>query len=123
MLTITSDVTTAEAYDSKLSVKELALVVRKEGSLVETGVFELYQNSPNPFAKETNISFRLPESGAAKLTIYDVTGKVLRVYDVQGAKGLNTIKILKSELNGNGVLYYQLDSQSHTATKQMLVID
>ena len=123
LVTITSDVTTAEAYDSKLSVKELALAVRKDGSLVETGVFELYQNSPNPFAKETNISFRLPESGAAKLTIYDVTGKVLRVYDVQGAKGLNTIKILKSELNGNGVLYYQLDSQSHTATKQMLVID
>ncbi|MGB5026353.1 MAG: T9SS type A sorting domain-containing protein [Saprospiraceae bacterium] len=123
LVTITSDVTTAEAYDSKLSLKELALAVRKEGSLVETGVFELYQNSPNPFAKETNISFRLPESGAAKLTIYDVTGKVLRFYDVQGLKGLNTIKILKSELNGNGVLYYQLDSQSHTATKQMLVID
>ena len=123
LLTITSDVTTAEAYDSKLSVKELAMLVRKEGSLVETGVFELYQNSPNPFAKETNISFRLPESGNAKLTIYDVTGKILRIYDVNGVKGLNTIKISKSELNGNGILYYQLDSQSHTATKQMLVID
>lgn len=52
LLTITSDVTTAEAYDSKLSVKELALVVRKEGSLVETGVFELYQNSPTHLQKK-----------------------------------------------------------------------
>jgi len=36
---------------------------------------------------------------------------------------LNTQKIEKSELNGGGVLYYQLDAANHTATKRMVVVE
>ncbi|MBK6858786.1 MAG: hypothetical protein IPG95_00615 [Saprospiraceae bacterium] len=54
--------------------------------MVESGVFELYQNSRNPFAKETVISYRLPQAGATKLSIYDVTGKVLRECELNGVK-------------------------------------
>ncbi|MBX7162873.1 MAG: T9SS type A sorting domain-containing protein, partial [Saprospiraceae bacterium] len=79
--------------------------------------------NPNPFNKETVVSYRLPEAGAVKLSIYDVTGKVIRVYEIQGQKGLNTQKIEKSELNGGGVLYYQLDAANHTATKRMVVVE
>ncbi|MBL0260836.1 MAG: T9SS type A sorting domain-containing protein [Saprospiraceae bacterium] len=57
------------------------------------------------------------------MSIYDVTGKVIRVYEIQGQKGLNTQKIEKSELNGGGVLYYQLDAANHTATKRMVVVE
>lgn len=122
-IAITSDITTAEAYDAQLNTKDISLGVRTEKGVVESGIFELYQNSPNPFAKETVISYRLPEAGAAKLSIYDVTGKVLRVYEFSGTKGLNTVKIQKSELNAAGVLYYQLDAVNHTATKRMVVIE
>jgi hypothetical protein len=52
--------------------------------------------------------------------MYDVTGKVLRVYEIEGLKGLNTKVINKSELNGNGVIYYQLDAANYTATKRMI---
>ncbi|MBK7359443.1 MAG: HYR domain-containing protein [Saprospiraceae bacterium] len=123
LLAITSDVTTAEAYDAQLSIKDISLGVRTEKGVVESGVFELYQNSPNPFAKETVISYRLPQAGAAKLSIYDVTGKVLRVFELNGVKGMNTVKVQKSELNATGVLYYQLDAADHTATKRMVVIE
>ena len=123
LLAITSDVTTAEAYDAQLSSKDISLGVRTEKGVVESGVFELYQNSPNPFAKETVISYRLPQAGAAKLSIYDVTGKVLRVFELNGVKGMNTVKVQKSELNATGVLYYQLDAADHTATKRMVVIE
>ncbi|MBK8955134.1 MAG: T9SS type A sorting domain-containing protein [Saprospiraceae bacterium] len=123
LLAITSDVTSAEAYDASLNIRDVNLGVRTERGVVESGVFELYQNSPNPFVKETVISYRLPEAGAVKLTIYDVTGKVLRVYETQGAKGLNTMKVQKSDLNTGGVLYYQLDALNHTATKRMVIIE
>ncbi|MBP8725908.1 MAG: T9SS type A sorting domain-containing protein, partial [Saprospiraceae bacterium] len=123
MLAITSDVTAAEAYDAGLNAKDVDLGVRTERGVQESGVFELYQNTPNPFAKETVISYRLPEAGAVKLSIYDVTGKVLRVYDAQGVKGLNTIKVQRTDFNAGGVLYYQLDAANHTATRRMVVID
>ncbi|MBK9221390.1 MAG: HYR domain-containing protein [Saprospiraceae bacterium] len=123
LIAITGDVTAAEAYDAQLNTKDISLGVRTERGVVESGIFELYQNTPNPFAKETTISYRLPEAGNAKLSIYDVTGKVLRVYELTGVKGLNTVKVQKAELNAGGVLYYQLDAADHTATKRMVVMD
>ncbi|MCC7027462.1 MAG: HYR domain-containing protein, partial [Saprospiraceae bacterium] len=123
MITITSDVTHAEAYDQLDQLKDVKLVVRTDEGIVETGIFELYQNEPNPFRTESVIGYRLPEAAAVKLTIYDVAGKVVRVYELQGQKGLNQFKILKSELSTSSVLYYQLDAADHTATKRMLLVD
>ncbi|MEP7196438.1 MAG: HYR domain-containing protein [Saprospiraceae bacterium] len=119
---INSDVTAAEAYVAS-EVASVKLGVRTDRGVVTSEVFELYQNEPNPFNKSTVISYRLPEAGAVKLTIYDVTGKVVRVYDVKGQKGLNTYNVNKSDLNASGVLYYQLDAANNTATKRMVIIE
>ncbi len=119
LMTINSNVTLAEAYNSTLDIKDVDLGVRTDKGVVETGVFELYQNAPNPFDKETVISFRLPSAAPALLTIYDVTGKVVRVYEINGVKGINNVTITKDEIETSGVLYYQLDSNDHTATKRM----
>jgi len=123
LIGITSDITAAEAYDEDVNVRDVTLGIRNDNGVAETGVFELYQNSPNPFAKESEIRFRLPEAGLAKLSIYNVTGKVIRVFDLQGSKGMNTIKLQKSDLGVSGVLYYQLDANNHSATKRMVIIE
>lgn len=123
MFAITSDVTKAEAYDNLEQVKEVRLGVRTQREIAETGLFELYQNEPNPFHKDCIIKYRLPETSVVKLTIYDVTGKVIRIYELQGQKGMNSIKLLQQDLNATGVLYYQLDASNHTATKRMVVIE
>ena len=122
-IAINSEVTTAEAYDVSLNAKNVKLSARTNTGVVETAVFELFQNEPNPFNKQTVVSFNLPTAAAATLTMYDVTGKVLRVYEIEGVKGVNTKVINKSDLNGNGVIYYQLDAANFTATKRMVVID
>ncbi|MBK9729081.1 MAG: HYR domain-containing protein [Saprospiraceae bacterium] len=119
LIAITSDLTTAEAYNASLDIKGVDLGVRTDNGVVESGVFELYQNTPNPFETETVVSFRLPTASPALLTIYDVTGKVVRVYEINGVKGLNSITIGKDDIETSGVLYYQLDGADHTATKRM----
>ncbi len=119
---VTSDITKAEAY--RLSdILDVNLKVRRNGEVAESGIFELYQNEPNPFAKQTLVSFRLPQAGEAKLTIYDVTGKVLRVYHLEGIKGLNSFQINKADINASGILYYQLDAANNTATKKMIIVE
>jgi len=123
MMAINSNITSAQAYDEKDNLLEPVMGVRTDRGIVESGVFELYQNEPNPFSKETVVSYRLPESGAVKLTVYDVTGKVLRVYELKGQKGLNHHQISKGDLNATGVLYYQLDAADHTATKKMISVE
>ena len=99
------------------------MLIKNGSTLTSSEVFELYQNNPNPFAKETTVGFKLPEATDAKLTLYDVTGKIIRVYELQGQKGMNTVTISKSELSGAGMYYYQLDASHYTATKRMIIIE
>ncbi|MEO6690938.1 MAG: cohesin domain-containing protein, partial [Saprospiraceae bacterium] len=123
LLAITSDVTKVQAYNAADEVKDVKLSVRTKGGLVESGIFDLYQNQPNPVGKFTSIGFRLVDATDAKLTIYESNGKVLRVFNIKGHKGLNTIDIKAEELNTTSeVLFYQLDADNNSATKKMIMI-
>ncbi len=41
--------------------------------------FALHQNSPNPFNPETMMQFALPEAAQVELSIYDLTGRQIRI--------------------------------------------
>ena len=78
---------------------------------------------PNPFDKETSIEFSLNEATEAQISIYDVTGKVVYLNQLQAQKGKNTLKIHKSDLPSAGIYYYQLDAADRTATKRMVIME
>lgn len=99
---------------------DLALSFRSGNTDAE---FALYQNEPNPVRGNTVIGYDVPAAGAVTLTVFDVTGKVVIVKDVEALKGYNTITINSTELPATGVLYYRLDAGEYTATKKMVVIE
>ena len=119
-LAINSRITNAEAYNSADQIHDVSVQYTQGG--VERG-FALYQNEPNPFKEVTQIGFHLPESMSASLTVYDVTGKVLKVVEGDYNKGYNQIGMKKSDLKVSGLLYYQLDTEAYTATKKMIVVE
>ena len=119
----TPAITRAEAYragDEPLNV-DVAFVDGK--NVINSSSFQLLQNNPNPFATTTNIGFVLPSAGEATLSILDVTGKVIKVYTNDYAKGYNQIQVSRKELPASGVLYYKLESQDYTATRKMVLVD
>ena len=120
VLTIGSRYTKAEAYNATdlLDVK-----VEFNNGTVAANDFALYQNQPNPFKDETVIGFELPEASTATLTIYDVSGRTLKVIEGEFAQGFNQVTVNRSELSGTGVLYYQLDTPNDSATKKMILVD
>ena len=120
-LKMSSKVTAAEAYNAQLEDMGLSLEIRTAGA--EVAGYSLYQNTPNPFATETVIGYELPEAMEVTLTVYDVTGKILVVKDLDGAKGFNEVSLKRSELGSTGVMYYQLDAEDFTATKRMIIIE
>ncbi len=83
----------------------------------------LEQNRPNPFKAETVIGFVLPEAMEATLTVYDVTGRVLRSIKGDYAKGYQTVQLHKTNLAGHAILYYRLDAKDFTATKKMILVN
>ena len=124
MITLTSRATEAEGYlGEDMEIRDVALSIRTEEGIVVEDSYVLYQNEPNPFKQQTTISYYAPEAAKATLTIYDVTGKVVLLRDLEAEKGYNETRITRSELGSSGILYYQLESGEFTATKKMIVIE
>lgn len=121
VISIGSDITNAEVYTTS-GIKG-NIVWGIEGTVNENLVFQLYQNNPNPFKDETQISFDLPSDMDATLTIQDVTGKVVKVITRPFAKGNNVITLNKAELISSGMLYYTLEAGSYKASRKMIVIE
>ena len=118
MISINSKYLKTESYvGTELDIYDIVL------SKAEEVQFELYQNEPNPFTQETNISFELPESGAAIISLYTVNGQLLRTYEIDGIEGYNAITVDKKDIGATGLVYYKLESNGHTATKHMILID
>ncbi|MEM6966743.1 MAG: T9SS type A sorting domain-containing protein, partial [Bacteroidota bacterium] len=80
-------------------------------------------NTPNPFKAETLIGFNVPEAGEVTVKIFDVSGRILRMMEMDAAKGYNSVNINRAELDATGVLYYQVETATETATKKMIIVD
>jgi hypothetical protein len=118
LLSISSRYTVAESYSAGNGLQDVELTFN--GQVAGAG-FELYQNVPNPFEGVTMIGFNLPEATQATLTIMDVSGKVIKTIQSDFAKGYNEVRV--SNIDATGVLYYQLATDNHTATKKMIIIE
>ena len=113
----------SELYSDLLAPVSLELMF-KEGKHINYGQFELFQNTPNPFSENTEISFVIPERGEVALKLYDVNGVLLREFNQDFDSGFNKISISKKDLGiSSGVVIYTLESGSFKATKEMIVVD
>jgi hypothetical protein len=86
------------------------------------GVFELYQNIPNPFNAGTVIGFNLPATDEVTLRVFDLTGKQVFEQKAIFNKGYNTFILDASNIQASGALYYQISTSTDTASKKMIII-
>jgi len=118
-----STITSAELYESTQEAYGLELVHEFSSDIVTVeGEFKLYQNVPNPFANETTISFYLPKREQVTMRLIDITGKVVLSQTATYNKGENQIIVNSKEINTQGVLYYQLETESNIANMKMIVL-
>jgi hypothetical protein len=109
----------AEAYASEETLLNVQLRFDEQAS--NESAFQLYPNQPNPVGESTTIGFRLAEACRATLSIYTVTGQL--VYQVSGhyPGGYSAIVIQRADLPQDGVLFYELQTPTHRASKRMVV--
>jgi hypothetical protein len=110
----------AEAYDEKGTVKNIALDFKQP---IAKKTFEVYQNQPNPFNGNTTVGFYLPEAQTVKLTITDISGRVILVKENRFDNGYQGFVIDRAELNTQGLLYYNVATSTQTITKKMIVLE
>ncbi len=87
-------------------------------------IFNLSQNHPNPFSSNTWISYSLPDNGNVSLTIYDLTGELVRTLQ-NGHQPAGKHTVMWDGLNdfGNrvssGIYFYSLKTEGFVETKKL----
>lgn len=119
-LSIGSSITALEAFDT--DGNDYVITWRVKGGTVDEGDFKLLQNTPNPFNNTTTIGFILPESSRASLTVFDMSGKVIHKVEQNFEAGYNEIVFDMNNAGVTGVLYYKLETATHSATRKMVVL-
>ncbi len=88
----------------------------------QPAVFALYQNTPNPFNPATSITFSLEKAGAAKLSVFDLMGRTVRVLaDGSYTAGVHTVSFNAGDL-ASGVYIYRLEADGKSIEKKMLFL-
>lgn len=104
------------ALENEKSKKE---AIEETLNEIEETDFSMEQNIPNPFDSKATIRYALPSNAKASITIFDMTGKYIREYDLKEQKGQ---LIINSNDIGKGMFIYSLVSQGKIIiTKKMIV--
>ncbi len=116
MLSIGSNITTAEAY----AAGEETTKRRPMLQFPSPARFQVYPAQPNPFIEKTSISFFLPEAGEATLKLTGENGRVLLVQKKAFPGGFNTFDIDLKDGSTSGVLYYQVETAAGNGAGKMI---
>jgi hypothetical protein len=120
MISLSGRVAAVEGYTVDDEILDIQFRSTLPGKDVE---FALYQNEPNPWTGSTTISFELPAEGDVKLTLFDMSGKAVKVVEGNFKAGLQSIQLLKKDVPAQGLLYYRLESGNYSATKKMIRLE
>jgi hypothetical protein len=116
-----------------ININDFVIVDRASGYISSEikgqlpGTFMLNQNYPNPFNSNTIISFDLPQSGNAELSIYDLLGrKITTLLNENLDAGSHSVTwdghAESGEELATGVFFYRLQAAGFDETKKMLLV-
>jgi hypothetical protein len=89
--------------------------------------FALKPNYPNPFNPETTIEFALPKTSKVTMTIYNLTGQMVRqLVQSEYAAGYHRViwngRDSRGNMVGSGVYIYTLKAADFSQTRKMILL-
>jgi hypothetical protein len=89
--------------------------------------FTLFQNMPNPFNPETQISYYLPVDCQVSITIYNLLGQRVRtLFEGYQNSGVQTItwngRSDQGEQLSSGIYFYRLEANNFVETRKMTLM-
>ncbi len=96
-------------------------------SVPASAQMQLHQNVPNPFNPSTTIEYTLMESGQVNLTVFDISGQLVRtLVDMYLDKGPTSVLWNGTDSTGkqvgSGTYFYRLETGGFTETKRMTLV-
>ena len=125
---LTEDIHTTEINRSL--VTSFPVVATANGHLEKQSLptqYRLHENYPNPFNPTTTLSFTLPSSAHATITIYDMLGREVKtLVNQEYLAGTHSVQWNgTNNLNNavaSGIYFYRLSTPHFTQTKSMVLL-
>lgn len=84
--------------------------------------YNLKQNYPNPFNPITQIEFGIPKKEFVKITVFDITGRVIEKL-VNQELNAGTYKVeFNADSYSSGMYFYKLETDGYSDTRKMVLI-
>ncbi|MEI6348294.1 MAG: FlgD immunoglobulin-like domain containing protein [Bacteroidota bacterium] len=132
-IAITSAMTSAEAYNN--NTEQLSLEVNSGTVSVQSALsvinaenlgYALFQNAPNPFSNTTEITFTMPSNDQISISIFDMLGNIVALYEGHYSIGKHSIVWDGSNNNGlklaDGTYFCKMQSGKFTKTIKMALM-
>ncbi|UCF69793.1 MAG: T9SS type A sorting domain-containing protein, partial [candidate division WOR-3 bacterium] len=96
----------------------------RDTSIVISG-YELRQNHPNPFIRQTTISYAIPDPGFVRIVIYNSAGQVVRAFSKKTAHIGEFSVVWDGRDNAgkavaSGVYFYSLETPETRIFRQLV---
>ena len=111
MISIGNQVIPAEAIAGRIAEANTDLVpMGVELSFLTPQVpqLHLYQNTPNPFRKQTTVRFKLPAAAPVSLTVFNAYGQMVKTVDAHFSEGEHEVVFDFSNQRLSGMLFCRL---------------
>lgn len=108
----------SEIYLEDLKPTKLALVFENKPE-----VFNVGQNTPNPFSNYTEITITSTKEDNGKIEIHDATGRFILVRHIELIQGETIVRINNDDLLGSGIYYYRFSTENESITKRMILLE
>lgn len=111
-----------EAYrGEEISVHEIQFHIAPQ---VKAGVQEMvFQNVPNPFSRQTEITFSTIQDGEVVLQVFTTAGRLVWTHRADYAAGMHTVTLKSDVVPVAGVLICQMRSGDVIQTRKMIMLD
>lgn len=98
-----------------------------ESDVLTPATTQLEQNYPNPFNPETKIGYRIQETGAVRLSVYDILGREVAVLVNGDMPAGHHETIWNATAMPSGMYIYRLETRSvdgthHTEARRMILM-
>lgn len=96
-------------------------LVEQTGNTIPSS-FRLHQNYPNPFNPATNIQFDIPITSKVRVTVHDITGKLMAELIDQSLSPGKYVTSWNADGYASGVYYYRIAAGNFSETKKMILV-
>ena len=115
LLTLTSNVTEVESYDSEMKIHPLTIREANNGKA------NILSVTPNPWVDKAAVNFIIEKDSEVRFEFFDINGRLLYANNNHYTSGRHSLKITRDDLGTSGFVFIRMTVGSSSSKHKMIL--